>query len=379
MKLLKFILIISFGISASLLAQEKRRKITAKIYDGKFSHYEIQDSSNENTSLMSFSAMLTQPPRTPLPGRILSLFRSVENLDFMFGVSPSTYKPLDPDKCKGIPNDIIESDTIEYACEAFNSEGVIIETSCTWQVISLGTPFGGDGGHNEYGHTGERPGGNFTKSGSTSKGQNFILKYEAPEIAGLEILELSGIANVEGTAHELTPFYIGVYTSTMGPFAVFWDNKGMPDQALVQEGYEGYELVPVTRPSVNGDYFFDIGSHQGDGHYVNNIITAFYLENLKSDFDKAIPANWPAPLPLKYTSMSLRDGGLFDINKDWKPSHCGHRRGDQIDIGMSTLRNLNEKTYLQRVILKYGVFEFPYATERLSNPSASHWHMQVKE
>lgn len=379
MKLIKYILILSLGMSTSLLAQEKRRKITAKIYDGKFSHYEIQNNSHDNSNLMSFSTMSTQPPRTPLPARIVSLFRNVERLDLMFGVSPSMLQPENPKLCEGIKEDFIESDYTFFTCEAFNSDGIIIETSCLWSVRSLGTGFGGgDGGHSGEPHTGERPLGNFTEGGSTRTGEDFVVTYEAPEIAGLEVLEVSAWANIDGEPQELTPLYLGVYTSTMGPFAVYWENKGMPDQELVQEGYEGYELVPVTRPSVNGDYTINIGSHPNDGHYVDNIITAFYLENLKADFDKSMPEGSITPLPIRYTSMSLRDGGLFDINKDWKPSHCGHRRGDQIDIGLVNVRNNIEKDALYRAIIKLGYFKFPYKTERPDNPKAKHWHIAVK-
>ncbi|MNL03061.1 hypothetical protein D3C87_1235870 [compost metagenome] len=74
---------------------------------------------------------------------------------------------------------------------------------------------------------------------------------------------------------------------------------------------------------------------------------------------------------IKSQAASLAWGGLYDIKKDWKKPHCGHRDGNTIDLSLSNLTNY-EKKLLDTIARKRG-FDF-YRSESASNPLADHWH-----
>ena len=78
-------------------------------------------------------------------------------------------------------------------------------------------------------------------------------------------------------------------------------------------------------------------------------------------------------------AASLNWGGLYDINFDWRPSHCGHRLGNAIDIAMSNFRqSTNPNAVTMRMILEQALrrraFNFPIRNEGPSG--VRHWHTQ---
>ncbi|MEK6627045.1 MAG: hypothetical protein AABY53_00325, partial [Bdellovibrionota bacterium] len=99
-------------------------------------------------------------------------------------------------------------------------------------------------------------------------------------------------------------------------------------------------------------------------------------------FKKCLKAGIPENQIVLLTSeaASLVWGGLYDINFDWFPSHCGHRIGNAIDIGMknfnlsSSLHVAKMKEILEGSLRKNGMI-FPIPSE--SPTGNKHWHTQL--
>ncbi len=87
-------------------------------------------------------------------------------------------------------------------------------------------------------------------------------------------------------------------------------------------------------------------------------------------------------IPLRSEAASLVWGGLYDKDFDWFPSHCGHRVGDAIDIGMGPFRASQSsykkkmKLLLQEALLNGKSLYFPVPSE--SPTGKKHWHTQLK-
>ncbi len=65
---------------------------------------------------------------------------------------------------------------------------------------------------------------------------------------------------------------------------------------------------------------------------------------------------------LGINDMSIRWGGLFDINGNWNNPHMSHRRGEDVDIdrnvydtvaGAYILRNCETDKLLEKIVHKY--------------------------
>jgi len=102
----------------------------------------------------------------------------------------------------------------------------------------------------------------------------------------------------------------------------------------------------------------------------------YYKESLK----EGIPENQIVLLTSE--AASLIWGGLYDIKFNWKPSHCGHRIGNAIDIGMTNFRSSSSphvtkmKKILEDALTGKGIFHFPVKSE--SPAGTKHWHTQLK-
>lgn len=72
--------------------------------------------------------------------------------------------------------------------------------------------------------------------------------------------------------------------------------------------------------------------------------------------------NWPL---LGYNDLSLKHGGIFDINGDWAPPHKTHRIGNTLDFRISNLNELHRRI-VRRIITKYGA-------DILNE--GNHWHL----
>jgi hypothetical protein len=86
-------------------------------------------------------------------------------------------------------------------------------------------------------------------------------------------------------------------------------------------------------------------------------------------------------LKFRINDLSLRLGGLFDYERDWRPPHTLHRNGSDADI---SIRNSNAPTVLlnrlgqkalENAILGAG-FGFPFSHEAPGAP-ITHWHVHM--
>lgn len=106
-------------------------------------------------------------------------------------------------------------------------------------------------------------------------------------------------------------------------------------------------------------------------------------EALDLYYKRCLKENIPEAQIVRLTSeaASLVWGGLYDIDFDWEISHCGHRVGNAIDIGMLNFRLSTSphkekmKTILKESLKKNGM-GFPVPAE--SPTSLRHWHTQLK-
>lgn len=92
--------------------------------------------------------------------------------------------------------------------------------------------------------------------------------------------------------------------------------------------------------------------------------------------------------PLNSEGVSLQFGGLFDVERNWNHPHKRHRQGEDIDIGMSLLKNHPNQNelmdILERRLIGAGFtfdvrFEGPKATAEEVNKPLFHWHARKQK
>lgn len=100
-------------------------------------------------------------------------------------------------------------------------------------------------------------------------------------------------------------------------------------------GGTGYKLIGAT-------------AQHHDNHYaIPAVISA--IPKIAADYQAAFPG---AP-DLLINDISLRQGGIFDINGDWKTPHVTHRHGYQVDMQKSTVPAAHQEK-LQQIIGSFG-------------------------
>lgn len=83
---------------------------------------------------------------------------------------------------------------------------------------------------------------------------------------------------------------------------------------------------------------------------------------------------------LESEAASLSWGGLFDIDNNWKPSHCGHRNGKAIDLSMTDIKNSypagkeNEVLYVLQWAMEDAELLAPVPKEKPGDFN-NHWHL----
>lgn len=378
-----FLIICTFFINLSVFARQEFVAIIESNGEVKFE----KKPPKEEVSIDTFTKLQVEAEvsRSPLPTRIRQLFSS-SGADQFFGVLPSIYKS---DKCSAEMVEEINSDSTRFSCAFRNENGQLVLSTCRWRAKRIDLDLTGqDGGHNHT-HT-TRPKGSFTTAGISTPLSDFFFEYFATEIAGLEMFEVTGafpyeneFGNTEWA--DFTPFRIGVYTSSMGSFSIQSVN-GVTEE----EGYEGVQFFAV--PEFGEGYSFAISSHPGDGRSV--ILRGVEsLQSLPSIYRGRVQLLYPEIFSLElndlfYTSASMLDGGLYDIARNWQPSHCGHRNGIDVDIDIQQ-RNLTFADQLPLNITEYYLlinelrisieaagFHFPVANESPLTIS-SHWHIRL--
>lgn len=196
------------------------------------------------------------------------------------------------------------------------------------------------------------------ESGSTGPGGEGLLSfYTVPEVSG-EIgigVECSAPGFVDVSPE--VDFTIGVRIAT--PLV------GLPPSGngFVTEASVGHDLFNVfVTPEVN----------------VRLLVLPIFLrlELLQQGVpEEEIPT-------IRYTSMSLFEGGLFDVDANgdglidnpWMRPHVSHRFGTDVDIGMRGFP-AEFRDELAQIILKFG-FAFPVLAESPAAPQATHWHLR---
>lgn len=224
-----------------------------------------------------------------------------------------------------------------------------------------------NGGHNTSGtgsdnHSGIRPLGLIQ---GVDLGEWYPLEgygtigYEASDYAGEVILR--------ATIQHFTPLPNEVHDINI--------YVNVPD--LVDAG--GYNIFTTN----------NITSHlQDNRHLSQDSLDSFIgaLINWRNELTTGGMNNNDIPVP-NSEGLSLKYGGLFDVAKNFTTSggHCNHRKGTDIDIGMSNVKILSEPnktlilTELEDSMLLYDyVFpvasEGPDATSTEWNQSGFHWH-----
>jgi len=267
-----------------------------------------------------------------------------------FTVAPSTL---------AFPGCAVTTDTKTLALVAFCFDvftGAIIP-NCNVQLSVQARD--GTGGHL---HTDpSRPAGQFDpSSGNTGPSGLLNTTYKAPEVSGIMDATITGTLS-DGTPVAPGSATIGVELGGLG--------------AIPASG-SGY----TTTTSV--------------GHDANNTFanpsTATNLQQVPVEFDFLVflltaLGIFPGPTPtLVFTSLSLPQGGLFDVDANgdgvidnpWHPPHCGHRRGIEADL---RIRNVAPelRPVLVMAISDNG-FRLPVRSESPSNPNATHWHLRSR-
>lgn len=219
------------------------------------------------------------------------------------------------------------------------------------------------GGHFEVSHDmAERPLGRFLNNqieqqfiGIPVGGLNF--NYEAPEPAGE--IDLNFIA--------------------FGP-----DNKVIEVAKSVAQVKIGnlVSLADVSYLTMRDTGHMSEDETEEGGVYSTSDFRTRLNDALELYYQKCLRAGIPESQIVLLTSeaASLLWGGLYDIDHDWNPSHCGHRVGNAIDLGMANFR-LSTSPYVNQMkrILKESLisrrrFHFPIQSE--SPAGSKHWHTQ---
>lgn len=211
------------------------------------------------------------------------------------------------------------------------------------------------GGH-DHTHP-NRPKGEFIPaSGNTGPGGILPVMYIAPEVSGIINVRVEG---TDAAGRPVTPGFatIGVRVPGLLPLPI---------------AGAGFQVTPSVGHDNNNRFALPIGKE-----LLEQLPTRFRNE-LES---QGVPVS-QIPTTLFYTSISLPEGGLFDvdakppfgeIDNPWGPPHCGHRFGDEADLDIG---NIPQKRALKQAILDSGFF-FPVVAESPTNPKIKHWHLRI--
>lgn len=217
--------------------------------------------------------------------------------------------------------------------------------------ISLGER---DGGHS-HGDESTRPLGSFIPAEVEESeilvplaGASF--NYQAPEVSQEVIMTLSGL---DPSGNEIKPMEFKVVVQASGS---------------------------ETWVSLSNEYVYVIvnGADSNPSHPLGMYGTKEMAEAvavLGTKFVQGLSPLLNVP-PIKSQAASLPMGGLYDIGKNWGPSHCGHRDGKTIDISLSNLSTY-EKRILQ-VAARRSSLNFFYISESPRSASANHWHATLQ-
>ena len=228
--------------------------------------------------------------------------------------------------------------TLLYNIVVFDTFSGAIIPNATITVASK-TGRANTGGHDHDDPS--RPTGNFSylTGNSGPSGTNFAPTFTAPEV--------SGIVDVVVTCSVPTG---SVCLTTTLPIAV-----RIPDLVSLGAGVDYILTGSFGSPGVTSKH---IDNHFGRASFVSKLQalgTAYFLYYM----------NQPAPR-LQFNDMSLTEGGLFDIDNDWQPSHFEHRIGISADVGLVPFARRNQ---LKVMLQTSGITGVLYK-------EGNHWHVR---
>ena len=109
-------------------------------------------------------------------------------------------------------------------------------------------------------------------------------------------------------------------------------------------------------------------------HPSNHYARMAMIEDLRR-LAQDVQSRLPSALPLVFNDMSLISGGLFDIKQDWSKSHCSHRNGMNVDLGIKQMGGDHAgREYLEAICKSRG-FD---VSEEDSAKTNWHWHLTYK-
>jgi hypothetical protein len=258
-----------------------------------------------------------------------------------FTVSPSRFDHSgSPANCKAITS---QPSSLDLTVGCFDSQTHQVLPNCNVQLALKSTPFAGGHDHDDP----NRPVGNFTGlspstliTGSTGLA-GFDFTVISPEVSGEVTLQASGTLT-NGGAISASATAIVVKVSGLASFA---------------SSPTDYRLVG-SKPA----------------HSENHFGTPFMNTALIS-IAKEYAAEFPGYI-VSYNDMSLVEGGVFDLNGNWTPPHCGHSSMgggtnnvdlDLVDSSGTALIPRASWARLEQIIIQNGGL----VCVRHSN----HWHL----
>lgn len=182
----------------------------------------------------------------------------------------------------------------------------------------------------------------------------------SPDMSGLSVT--SGSTGSSGLPFVYTPHAV---SDTVTLTLTGTDTNGnslVPASAKINVGVTGLSAMPVSP-----FYSLTGGGAQFPAHPNNHFglpSMNVALAGIAQDFAAAFPGS-----VLSYNDMSLIEGGVFDLNKDWAPPHCGHRSlgggTNNIDIALVPTAAMQKK--LRAIIIQHG--------GRVCAFESNHWHV----
>ena len=192
------------------------------------------------------------------------------------------------------------------------------------------TPFSAGHDHDDV----SRPVGEFIPPAGNS-GSDGILEtdYIAPDVSGVVTLTVTG---VEPSGQPVLSATAAIAVRVLG----------------LQDLGPGanYNLIGAV-PGIHTD------NHYGTPAFNSKLVTVANI------YAAAFPS-----FKLDLNDMSLVQGGLFDLNANWMPSHRTHRFGVNLDLRSKTIPQSQRNT-LKQIITNAGI------RKTLEEKNPPHWHL----
>lgn len=180
----------------------------------------------------------------------------------------------------------------------------------------------------------------------------------SPDMTGLSLT--SGSTGSSGLPFLYTPHAVAesVMVTLTGT-----DPNGNPlptSNARIDVDVSGLAAMPASSP-----FYSLVGAMPAhpENHFALPYMNAA-LVGIAQDFAVAFPGSI-----LSYNDMSLTEGGVFDLDLNWAPPHCGHRSlgGGTNNVDVALVPTASMQKTLRALVKKYG--------GRVCVVHPTHWHL----